>query len=621
MRSGEDSDLEGEEYRRRDLRFHGSSDGSVIVWDDDRLFAVYGGDEVGMLLQCGEFARLREHMGRIGLRGRGAPLQQSALTAAVADGRSDTDVMGVLRSFVRDGVLISRSEARRVAQAALSAVRIGERNLGPIEILGIPTRGRGALLARALESYARNFDEHGRSCVICVAVEGEEAPSRDQIAYLSGGTNVGILWADSGLRRAMAQTLAARAGVCEDLLNFALIGDQRCDVRTGAARNTLLLLAAGKTSVQVDDDTICSMIRSPSHKAAVAFSSRPDAHRYRYYKSREDAASDHPIQVIDFLSLHESLLGRHPHALYRAESSDVDEVDAGLLERAVSQQAHIAVTLMGSLGDCGTTVNWPRLFPPARETFSALTEDESTCRMALSTRQILRVVDQEVITNGTQPFQAMNLGLDTGRLLPPFLPVQRKQDIVFSQVLSTCFPDALKGYCPWASVHDNPGRPINDSAGLLAVGPMHVGDLITHALSVLGTWQQGDDPARNLGCLGQYLIDLSKAPALRFQAEVRGLCLRSLESQVFSVARFIGDRWHAPRYWRDRAEGVLRDLRRLTRERDLGVPADLRGSRDERLSLFQELTCNFGRLLLAWPSIWDAARDEQFLAKALARSH
>jgi hypothetical protein len=59
----------------------------------------------------------------------------------------------------------------------------------------------------------------------------------------------------------------------------------------------------------------------------------------------------------------------------------------------------------------------------------------------------------------------------------------------------------------------------------------------------------------------------------------------------------------------------------LTRERDLGVPADLRGSRDERLSLFQELTCNFGRLLLAWPSIWDAARDEQFLAKALARSH
>jgi hypothetical protein len=99
---------------------------------------------------------------------------------------------------------------------------------------------------------------------------------------------------------------------------------------------------------------------------------------------------------------------------------------------------------MGAWGDSGMFRHWQRLGLEG-ETFQRLVSNKSLYQDYLCTRKILRTPAQTTI--GDSPFcMAMNIGLDTSRLPPPFMPVQRNQDGIFGQLLYLCFKQACRGY-------------------------------------------------------------------------------------------------------------------------------------------------------------------------------
>lgn len=519
-----------------------------------------------------------------------------------------------LESCLEDGFLISEEALHKKLLNCASEVDIPKEEAPPaINILGIPTRNRGALLARCVLSYLENLRQHSRQCVFHIVDDSDAGQSGRAVAETLARHRIPVLWADRPYRRQLAGRLAQAAEVPEEVTQFALLGDARCGLRTGASRNALLLLAAGQPSVQVDDDTICRITPSPGRESGITVSSE-HCNQYWFYTDFEAAIKQAQFEDIDFLSLHESLLGWHPGSLVeRQEPISVDRLGGRLLETLGQPEARTAVTFLGGLGDSGMFRHWQRLCAD-EYSFRRLTKDGSAYRNHLRTRQLFRGPAQLSIGDG--PFcMAMNIGLDSSRILPPFMPVQRRQDGVFGLLLHLCFQQTCRGYLPWAILHCPPGRSSHiGRLHTLSTGPLRTNDILEAVLWTLNSRPWSTDPAHNLKVAGRYLLDLSRLPPRHAKARLREACLQQLRRQSSYLERCIHERIDAPEYWQRDARQVVSDFQQWMLREDLGLPSDLMGNTSERLNLLQQLIGKFGRLLIHWPEIWEAAaylREEE----------
>src|SRR3712207_4913200 len=123
----------------------------------------------------------------------------------------------------------------------------------------------------------------------------------------------------------------------------------------------------------------------------------------------------------------------------------------------------VRVTLNGLVGDCawGTPFGlWHArmgYLAFAGSSLARLTSSEDMYQRSIQSRQLLRATACPVIADATFSMWTF-WGLDHRELLPPNLPTNRGQDIVFGQMLWRCFRDAVFGHVPLALLHD-PARP------------------------------------------------------------------------------------------------------------------------------------------------------------------
>jgi hypothetical protein len=122
------------------------------------------------------------------------------------------------------------------------------------------TRDRLTSLVACLESYRGNCQRHARSPEFVVADDSSSAEAADRtravLRRLADRFNARVRYADRQDKRRFAAALAAESGVPREVINFALFGDERCALSTGANRNSLLLDAADTLVLAVDDDTL-----------------------------------------------------------------------------------------------------------------------------------------------------------------------------------------------------------------------------------------------------------------------------------------------------------------------------------------------------------------------------
>jgi hypothetical protein len=620
-----------EQYRSVDTGYFSLPEGNVISYSTYKdLFQVYSTNDVHLLSHCKEFRSLESHAKAFIYKRQAQVLSQPSrfsvgnlqkylrvklLEAGLDFPISNSQIRKVqqqLEQFARDGFLVSGTELRNSVLKAVSSFNISIEGRTTIQNIGIPTRNRGELLIHCIKALLEQTQLNNRTCTLHIIYDSESHTNSDRhrgiVKQLCKNNKSDLFWMDRQHRYSLVRRIAKNSETPPDITAFALLGDPRCGLRTGSSRNTLLALSAGEPSLQIDDDVICRMLPSPWKEGGIALASESECRRYEFYKNNERIELDQSDRIKeDFFSLHETMLGKHPAELIRDEPKvNIDKLGGSLLDKLGKPDTRIVTSCLGSWGDSGMYRHWQRLGLEG-ETFQRLVSNKSFYQDYLCTRKLLRTPAQTTI--GDSPFcMAMNIGLDTSRLLPPFMPVQRNQDGIFGQLLYLCFKQACRGYLPYAIIHNPPDRPTQvDLTFALSVGPLRTPDVLQAILWSLSQWPFGDDPAKNLFVVGTYLSDLGQLPLSQFKGKVRELCWQLIRNQMNYLHRCLDERYDAPGYWQADVKQVLSNFKELMKQEDLCIPCDLPGSATERLELFRELVGKFGQVLIHWPAMWEAA--------------
>ncbi len=324
----------------------------------------------------------------------------------------------------------------------------------------------------------------------------------------------------------------------------------------------------------------------------------------------------------DLLGTFDALLGRTVGEIVAASPHEVagNGVDAG---------GRVALVVPSLTGDCGwaSPSSYLHLTGPSLD---RLTASDDVYLRARTTRINARFVGQPTLVQRLPGFMCTFYGLDTSRLVLPYVPCTMGNDTLYPRLHGICFPEDVYAFSPLALRHEPvdarhfwPGEALRGASGidfsyLLAA-------LVEPLWSSAGasTGLPSEDRTERVRALGAFLVDLGQLPAPDFW----GLAVARVEAQAshdleLQRATLASHRTTAHTWQRDL--GAYLDLReRAMSQPDFAVPLDL--SMGEGLEaareLAQEFVLAFGELVSAWPDIVAAAdtlnRRERPLARTL----
>ena len=214
-------------------------------------------------------------------------------------------------------------------------------------------------LIACLESYSENSRRHGRSPEFVVTDDSPGAEIQNQtratLQSLEKQLRAQIRYAGRRERSGFAEALARESAVPLEIIRFALFGDDRCALSTGANRNSLLLDTVDAMVLSVDDDSRCRIAAPDDAEQTLAFFSGYDPTEFWFFADHASALESVSFIDVDVLRCHESLLGN-------AVADEVEPAGSG----------RVAITLHGLLGDSG--MSSPRYYAgltgPSRERLS-----------------------------------------------------------------------------------------------------------------------------------------------------------------------------------------------------------------------------------------------------------
>ena len=615
-----------ETFRTSWLEAQPSGDGRIHVLDrasgSAALFAV---EDAQLLISCDSYRPLEEHAERWSRRAEKKAVEQisqktpgwfstlirKAEEATPADPRKQEYAIGQLRRFADEGWLVSSVELARQCAATVR----GE-DAQPITTVGFTTRNRPKELERAIRSYAENFRAFERKAGITLIDDGaSDAETRELAGRLARELELPIRIAGRADRERWAEELAREAGVDPATARFALLGDARCPITTGSARNALLLDSVGEAYLLADDDGVCKSARCPEAEEGWELTSRADPTQFWFYESREKLHERVRFDEVDLLALHERLLGREAGALFEADSEPgALFARAALDQRLRRKGANVRASMAGVVGDSGLGGSAYLFRDPWSQ--ARITVSEEFFRAAVESRQVLRATTRLTIGDSTT-CMAGNLGIDHTALLPPFSPVQRNSDGLFGRLLKICFERSVMGYLPEAALHDPvETRTQSIEAYFKGLRRVRFADYLIRLFEIWELRSTTQETEGSLRSLGSFLTERAEGPA----EELDGLLLsRILEAEGPKLQQ---DRSaevrELPGYYAALRSRCVETTREAIADPAYLTPRDLGGENPRGLA--REMTAQTGRLLQVWPELRAAAARLREKDSRLARA-
>jgi hypothetical protein len=276
-------------------------------------------------------------------------------------------------------------------------------------------------------------------------------------------------------------------------------------------------------------------------------------------------------------------------ALPADESLEVGHALPGLVRAVTTGDAWVRATLLGGYGD--STMGSPGYFLTLRDQArERLLIDYPRHRL---TRALARGVPRATLSSGRW-FSAAHVAFDLRTPAPPFVPVGRNSEGLFSAVLRQTRPTDLFGYPPWMIAHRpaaaRPAFTDDDLFALFTRLPPH------HQLMLwVASYQPeaGADEDARQNALADDLIAAAAMPADGYRDMVRELHATEAAARVAYFTESLDLYDDQPADW-------AADLQRAIAL--AGEPAE-----PEEPAHAQALLGLYGQLLQAWPRLAAAA--------------
>lgn len=566
-------------------------EGNVLVRrkDDDRR-ALLRVEVAAALDACRGFATLGEHAEAIG-----------RVIPELA-GKPD-EVLPVLQQMIDLGLMQSAEGLHQKLQQ--SAVSPG--NEGQLEVF-IITCDRPTALARLLDGLATQTD--AQRFRITVVDDSREAASlaanSEHCQQHSAALNLRYFGADERARLidALQQAVPAAA----ESVSFLLDRDRWPGQATyGLARNIALLLSAGRRALILDDDVLPIAIAAPDASDALRFGTANER-RLSFGEDVNGLLESSRRHTASPLALSAEVLGKplatsiaqYPgdfHGLKGARADHWLELDGS---------APIVMTQCGTYGDPGTGDKAHWLVNLPADDIKRLLAAGPSLGTTLGSRAMWMGYRQPTAMR----FGAMSAltGLDNRDLLPPYLPVQRGEDLLFGIMLEKLEPRGVVLGQHWALPHlpiEDRGEPGFDG-GLASRISVHA---LAHWLDKCDVQASGTR-ADTLAQIAGHIERLTNQPVEQQRSLLKAELTRQHLQQFGQVGRCLRETGHIEHAEWQQYLGQVREELLSVLQQPLS-DQQIFGDRDPRLSedTLRREGGHFAAALKDWPALWHAARD------------
>jgi len=497
----------------------------------------------------------------------------------------------------------------------------------PITAVGLPTRDRIPQVQRCLKSWIENnqrFDRRPSYFVLDDSRADTHGELEKALApFATAGASVHYAGVKEKARFAHEVACAAKSeGLPEEVVSFALLGDEGFFYSYGANRNASLLAAPGEIFATTDDDIVCQPAVPPEIPPALFLSALNDPSIFRFYDDRKKLTESVETSDVDVLSFHEKLLGRTITGCLSAIGSgaalDVEGVSPEAAYSLGRPASLVRLTATGHWGDCG--MESPHLLLQLNDASrELLLRSKQRYAKAKESRETFRRVAGYTVSK-TALFAGMNIGIDGRRLLPPFLPVGRNEDGMFAMILHLCADDALVGHLPLAIQHSPMGQRFYEPGPIPNAAPRFAEVVSTIAGGFHPTGGRSGVSER-LFDLGKVLVDAGSMKVDDFRSFVEQAWV-SESSRYISYLEYLLARHHGePKYWAEDVQSFIERLNDFTVHGPVAAPRELLAdqSPEQAIESCRRGVRRFGQLLQWWPVIWETARGLREKGIRLAR--
>lgn len=520
-----------------------------------------------------------------------------------------------VNELIRTGLL------RRVPSSAPSASRPRSARSDTVkreavDTIVIPSSGRTGVIARLVNALQKSTDS-GRPVDIRIYLDTEDpaaAPHlREQLG--SGSSAIRLSLAD---RRARGEELAglerafALNGTERRALRFGLTGDTRFGVTTGAMRSWSLLANAGSRVLSLDDDVLpvgYSAGRSDDLQVSAS-----DGLTIRYADSRAELLTEYRAAELDVRTAAGTYLGK------RGSSSDLqpdsgarldhERISPELWRRLEQRRARLDLVSFGYLGDSGAGAT--PILPSGASRAPQLLGTADEQRLALSSREVLQIVERPTVTNHPY-FMSAACAFDLTATPPPFFPFGRGQDGLFALMLTQLFDDALIGHLPIALLHDpQDGRPDRHS-----VRPDRVRLGICRLIGILTGYYaaqiSGGSRSERLIDYGEWLGEFAGRPVGTFRRGLTEIVCGALQNYASSIKQNYGHAAGTDSPLGRTVTSLLEDIDRRIATRTVTPIAEYAAAglgEEETFEVMAGHLAEFGIFAALWPAVWNERLPE-----------
>jgi len=217
---------------------------------------------------------------------------------------------------------------------------------------------------------------------------------------------------------------------------------------------------------------------------------------------------------------------------------------------------------------------------------------------------------QELCLSSKPFFVTCSCAINAQEIMPPFPPIGRSQDAVFGILVKYMYPDNLIAHLPFMVRHDlaRP-RPFTEAdfreIGLDfgTISRLVIQHLIETALPV-----EGEAALRHMG---ERLVEVSHISHADWLNLTQELYLRNAAGEVRQLEELLDRYDEKPSYWAKDVHDYIDLVTRSGPDIANVHPQELRQTHSlEEAGVFQRsFLGSYGELMIAWPEIWQAARE------------